>query len=222
MMRMSNSGKIKIFSSHRWAYDNHRQGLHDLLRPWVKNVDFLDLSIPKAHPLNVEDDIELATEIRDRIRDCDVFLVFAGMYVNASEWVKFEIHSAFNDSCPILAVVPNGQERLARTATKFATAQTHWRSDSVRGAIWDLLPMYRKQEILQARRARAAPISAFLPQRRAPQAGGGVFNALATYSQPPPATPPTNYLADLLANPTPPQKTRSIFDILSELPTKRR
>lgn len=156
---MGHSGSIKIFSSHRWAYDNHRQGLHDLLAPaWIKNVDFVDYSIPRAHPVDVESDIGLATEIRDRIRESDVFLVFAGMYVNNSEWVKFEIHSEFNDSCPIIAIVPNGQERLARTATKFAWRQVHWRGESLRSAIWDLLPEARKREILNARteRIRAA------------------------------------------------------------------
>lgn len=164
---MIDPGSIKIFSSHCWAYNNHRQGLHGLLGPqWVKNVDYIDYSIPRAHPVDVESDIHLATEIRDRIRLSDVFLVFAGMYVNSSEWVKFEIHSAFNDSCPIVAVVPNGQERLARTATKFAWREVHWRGESLRSAIWDLLPDNRKQQFVDARRERVRaalrlPVSAF-------------------------------------------------------------
>lgn len=227
---MSNHDKIKIFSSHRWAYDNHRQGLHDLLQPWVKNVDFVDFSIPRAHPVAVEDDLELATEIRDRIRHCDVFLVFAGMYVNQSDWVKFEIHSAFNDSCPILAVVPNGQERLAKTATKFANRRAYWRSESIRTAIWQLLPISRKQEILQAQRARSAPISSFPPQRHPspfmpprssvspfvppalPTQSPGLFDAFVELKH-------ENYLADLLGSP--PSPTPSVFDFLLAPPKRK-
>lgn len=145
-----------VGSSHRWAYDNHRQGLHGLLSPqWTKNVDFVDLSIPKAHPVAVDDDPELAREICNRVTTSDVLLVFGGMYANGSEWVKFETHAAFCDHCPIIAVVPNGRERVARTATKFAARTVRWRGDSIRSAIWELLPDVRKAEIFKARRVRA-------------------------------------------------------------------
>ena len=125
------------------------------MAPWAKNVDYIDLSIPKAHPVDVESDLGLATEIRDRIRASDVFLVFAAMYVNHSAWVKFEIDMAFADSCPIIAMAPNGQERLARSATRFAWRQVNWRGDSVRSAIWDLLPQERRDEIAATRCPRA-------------------------------------------------------------------
>lgn len=201
---MTSGGAIKIFSSHRWAYNNHREGLHGLLSPtWIKNVDFVDHSIPKAHPVKVEDDLELAREIRNRIRQSDVLLVFTGMYVNFSDWVKFEIHSAFNDDCPIIAVIPNGQLRSAGTATKFADREVHWRGDSIRNAIWELLPDARKAEIVRARTARATrPQNALgaglqLPPPRP-------FTPVAGLA--PPTAPRlgdsagtnTNYLADLL------------------------
>lgn len=188
---MSNPGYLKIFSSHCWDYSNHRQGLHSLIGgEWVKNVDYVDLSIPRAHPVDVESDIDLAGEIRDRIRASDVFLVFAGMYVNGSEWVKFEIHSAFNDECPIIAVIPNGQQRLSRTATRFATAQVHWRAESVRAAIWDALPEHRRKAFIDGRRARAAAASAplILQSSRAaanPPPPISVFDLLAAAPPPP-------------------------------------
>lgn len=153
---MTSGGAVRIFSSHRWAYSSHRQGLHDLLAPqWVKGVDFVDHSIPKAHPVRVEDDLELARAIQNRIKASDVLLVFAGMYVNFSEWVKLETLCAFFDQCPIIAVVPHGQERVATTATKFASRTVRWRGESIRTAIWDLLPDSRREEVLEARAARA-------------------------------------------------------------------
>ncbi len=182
---MTSGGAVRIFSSHRWAYTNHRQGLHNLLTPWVKGLDFVDHSIPKAHPVRVEDDLELAREIQDRIRASDVLLVFAGMYVNFSEWVKLETLCAFFDRCPIIAVVPNGQERVAATATKFADRTVRWRGESIRGAIWELLPESRRIEILDARAAKAA--AARLAASR-PLSVRNVFGGLALPSAPPPAS----------------------------------
>lgn len=130
----------------------------------MKGIDFVDLSIPKAHPVKVEDDLQLAREIQDRIRASDVLLVFAGMYVNFSEWVKLETLCAFFDHCPIIAVAPNGQERVAATATKFANRTVRWRGDSIRNAVWDVLPESRRTEISNARRQSQA--TAVLPPRR--------------------------------------------------------
>lgn len=205
---MISSGAVRIFSSHRWAYTNHREGLHNLLAPWIKGVDFVDHSIPKAHPVKVEDDLELARAIQNRIQASDVLVVFAGMYVNFSEWVKLETLCAFFDHCPIIAVVPNGQERVATTATKFADRTVRWRGESIRTAIWELLPEKRRLEILQAKTAQSQnALNGLVPT---PRPRPPMKNALAGFGVPnlPPAQH-SNYLTRRLSGET------TLSDILS-------
>jgi MTH538 TIR-like domain (DUF1863) len=127
---------IAIFLSHRWGYGEHRDGLHQLLRPWVKDVDFFDLSVPQAHPIHVYGNQPLARELVSRIKQADVFLAIAGMYANHSDWMKREIDWAFALDRYIIPVIPHQQQRTASTATDFGSCEpVHWRSESLRNAI---------------------------------------------------------------------------------------
>lgn len=127
---------IYIFSSHRWAYGEHRDGLHALLHPWVKGVDFVDLSVPENHPLHVYGNRALARQLVNRIRPADVVLAMAGMYANHSDWMRREIDWAFGFEKYIIPVLPHQQQRAARAATDFGSCEpVCWRSDSIKTAI---------------------------------------------------------------------------------------
>jgi len=102
---------IRIFSSHRWAYGEHRDGLHALLAPWRKGTDFVDLSVPEAHPLHASATSQVARELVNRIRASHIVLVFAGMYANHSDWMKREIDWAFAREKHIIPVIPHQQQK---------------------------------------------------------------------------------------------------------------
>lgn len=139
---------IRIFSSHRWAYGERRTGLHALLKPWVRGVDFQDYSISSAHPVNSETDPELAGVLRDRIREMDALLIMAGMYANNSPWMQFEIDMAFAFGVPIIPIVANGQERVPRLPTRLASVDpVRWRGGSIRDVLLRCVSPERRQAI---------------------------------------------------------------------------
>ena len=127
--------KVHFFASHSWTHGHRREGLHTILRPWARGLDFQDYSISRAHPLNTDTDPELARELRDIIRCMDALLIMAGMYANNRPWMQFEIDMAFAFNVPIVRLA-NGQERVPRLPTRSATCQpVRWRGNSIREAL---------------------------------------------------------------------------------------
>ncbi|PZO48522.1 MAG: hypothetical protein DCF16_16205 [Alphaproteobacteria bacterium] len=169
--------RIIIFSSHSWAYGDHRDGLHDLLSPWRKNADFIDHSVPAKHPLQGYQNKALARELVRRISQADIFFALAGMYANQSDWMKREIDWAFAHDKYIIPLIPHHQQRVSRVATDFGScAPVHWRSNSVKAAIFEALGPARAENFAAAIRRRnliAAVAHAALnppPRRRFPHA----------------------------------------------------
>lgn len=184
-----NDDEIFIFSSHAWAYLHRRDGLTNLLTTsWIKGVDFFDLSVTSRHPIESEDDPELALELRDRVRMSDALLVTAGMFVINRPWIKFEIDMALAFDRPIIPVIFNGQERVPKVARQFAWCEpVKWRGESIREAILQFLPPHRRQafEAKLAQRAAAkaeaqrrvmiAAVAYAAQQRRPPPTPQPVF-----------------------------------------------
>jgi hypothetical protein len=140
--------KVHFFASHSWTHSHRREGLHTILRPWVRGLDFEDYSISRAHPLNTDTDPELARELRDVIRHMDALLIMAGMYANNSPWMQFEINMAFAFDIPIIPILANGQERVPRLPTRLATYRpVRWRGDSIREVLFSCLSLERRQAI---------------------------------------------------------------------------
>ena len=204
--------KVHFFASHSWTHSYRRQGLHALLRPWARGLDFQDYSISRAHPLNTDTDPKLARELRDIIVGMDALLIMAGMYANKSPWMLFEIDMAFAFNVPIIPILANGQQRVPRLPTRLATFEpVRWRGDSIREALLRCVPLERRQAIEAQvayrtaveeaeRRLRAAeaahraqaytrPAFPMPPQLRR--------NALADCLDPQ-SMPPTNYFSSLL------------------------
>lgn len=141
------SAPIKIFSSHAWGTE-YRPGLHGLLSPWLRRVDFEDYSVSERHPLHVTSNNELKRRLALIIADTDVFLIFGSMHIHWSGWMDFELNCAKYFNKPVLVVVPNGQERVP---LKLQTLpRVYWRSQSVRRAIWESLPLWRQRGLRAA------------------------------------------------------------------------
>ncbi len=145
---------LLLFSSHSWAHGHHREGLHDLLSShWKKGTEFHDYSVPEAHPLHYGNEHDrLVDLLADRISRCDVVLAMAGIYASHSYWMSVEIRLAHLFGKPILAVAPNGQQRLSRAATSYSQFDVvRWRGDSLRSAILLALPFHVRDDFLAAK-----------------------------------------------------------------------
>ena len=209
--------QIHFFASHSWTHSHRRDGLHAILQPWRRGVDFQDYSISRQHPLNTDTDPELARELRDIIASMDALLIMAGMYANNSPWMQFEIDMAFAFSVPIIPILANGQERVPRLPTRLATIQpVRWRGDSIREVLLRCISPERRSAI-EAQVARRTSAEMVEQQRRAIAAAQLNQAFTAPRIQPPtqafPILPPRrNALAEYLdRQPTPPANNFSSF-----------
>lgn len=144
--------KLNIFTSHAWKYGEHRSSLHDLLSPkLIKNSDYQDHSIPREHPVEgTLGEAELYDLINDRIKQCDVLLVFTSMYNVRRYWVENEIKIARAHKVPIISIARNGQQRHCRLINEYATIENvGWRALSVLKAILEVLPKAKQKAFIQ-------------------------------------------------------------------------
>ena len=98
----------KIFISHRWANNDFYV---DLVHHF-KEQEFLvlDYSCPKDKPLEESKFRKIASEIENRIRKSDVFLVFVHHEMKNSFWCQYEIYLAKRLKKPRLGIIPKGHE----------------------------------------------------------------------------------------------------------------
>ena len=132
--------QIHIFISHAWAYSNH----YNILSDWLFNsgwsigqasLDFRDYSVPKHDPIhNTNNDTQLKNANYDKIIRSHVIVIPTGMYANYSKWIKKEIKGSTDYGKPILAVNPNGQQRVPGVVAENADEQV----GCVVNGIWKL------------------------------------------------------------------------------------
>jgi antiphage defense system Thoeris ThsB-like protein len=212
--------KVHFFASHSWTHSHRREGLHAILRPWARGVDFEDYSISRAHPLNTETDPELGRELCDIIYGMDALLIMAGMYANNSPWMQFEIDTAFAFKVPIIPILAYGQQKVPRLPTRLATfPPIRWRGDSIREALLRCISPERRQ-VIEGRVAYRVAVAAEEAERK--RRAAEAARRAPTYSRPvslplmqslPMLPLPRNTLADYL-DPQPMLPTNSLSDLL--------
>jgi len=127
----------KLFISHAWDYKDEYYRLVEMLdsAPYFKWSDY---SVPFHDPIDSSSARELKNQIKEQIRQCTVFIFLAGMWVKYHDWILFEIKSANSYSKPILAVKPQGQQKVPSEVYDFADRVAGWRTESIASAIRDL------------------------------------------------------------------------------------
>lgn len=126
----------KVFISHRWGKDEY-----DTIKKWLDRPNyyhFADYSISVDKKIEGLSDSKLKEAIAEQIIQCSVFIVPAAMYVAYSDWIQFEIDTALEYEKPILAVIPNGQQKTPNYVTNNATLIVGWRATSIIDGITQL------------------------------------------------------------------------------------
>ena len=95
-----------IFISHRWAYSDDYSNLTDKLKSY--GLTYYDYSVPEHDPLDADKKNEIKTALKEQIRQCNYFIIFANMAMNNSEWTEYEAQVAKDYGKPILSVKPHG------------------------------------------------------------------------------------------------------------------
>jgi hypothetical protein len=122
----------RVFISHAW----HRGEHYERVVRWLDeapNFRWENLSVPEADPIHSEADLDY--ELRNQMRNADVFLILAGMYVAHSEVIAFELRFARRIGKPILAVKPWGNQVMPVIVQAGAAAVVNWNGASIVQAI---------------------------------------------------------------------------------------
>ncbi len=131
-----------LFISHSWSYADHYDRIVSLLRG-RGYFAFNDYSVPPDDPIhNVGRDAQLRQAIRNHMTPCHVVLILAGVYATYSKWIHIEIDLAKNGFAfakPVVAIRPWGNERISVPVSQAADRIVGWNTESVVGAIRDLV-----------------------------------------------------------------------------------
>jgi hypothetical protein len=122
----------RVFISHAWKYNDDYYRCEKFLNE-APNFRWRNLSVPKHDPILDSD--RLAQELRNQMRDADVFLILSGMYVSHSDWIDFEINFARRIGRPIIGIKPWGSTMVPVAVQNGADEMVGWNSDSIVGAI---------------------------------------------------------------------------------------
>lgn len=123
-----------IFISHAW----HRSEHYNKIVEWLNSYSFLDwrnYSVPKEHPLDSRNNIELRNDLTNQIRPASCVIILSGMYAAYSDWIEYELNEAYRMKKYIIAVEPWGQERMPKIIKEKASATVGWNSASVVKAV---------------------------------------------------------------------------------------
>lgn len=120
----------RIFISHAWDYRDEYDRLCNLLNG-VSYFSWTDYSVPSHDPLTGA----LTQQFYDRIRLTNIVLVLSGMYANYSSWMQRELRIAKNMKKPVLAVIPQGAQRVPNDIQNLADELVGWNTDSIVSAI---------------------------------------------------------------------------------------
>ena len=131
----------RLFISHSWAYTDSYEKLVALLnnRAYFSHTNY---SVPKDNPVHTNGtDRELHEAIKNKISQCHVVIILAGVYSSYSKWIKKEISIANNEfSTPkkIIAIEPWGSEKTSKIVKDNADKIVKWNTESIVSAIREL------------------------------------------------------------------------------------
>ena len=128
--------KYDLFISHAWKYGDSYDDFINLLDKALY-FDYRNYSAPKDKPLipngMIVPDSKILQKIENKIKYVNCFIIFAGMYVNHSDWIKEEIKIAERLEKPVIFIKPWGQERTPDIFNN--EDMIGWNTDSIVNAI---------------------------------------------------------------------------------------
>jgi hypothetical protein len=128
---MARLRSYRIFISHAWEYSADYFRVVRFLDE-APNFRWENLSVPEHDPLSMRN---LDFELRNQMRPADVFIIIAGMYVNHSDSIDFEMGFARRIGRPIIALWPRGSMRMPMSIQRAAVAFVGWNGASIVRAI---------------------------------------------------------------------------------------
>jgi len=122
-----------IFISHSWRYHDD----YETVFKWLKEeLNFYDYSIPRHDNCGEKlPNSKLKECIENQIRYSSIVVIIGGMYASYSDWMDFEIDTAYEMGKCIILIKPWGNQRLPLNAQIKATKTVGWNKNSLISAI---------------------------------------------------------------------------------------
>lgn len=131
--------QYRLFISHAWKYSAGYDALVKYLAA-APNFNYANYSIPQSKAFDGLSDFQLKEQLKAQIRPTQVCLIIAGMYVNHSEWIQFEIDYARSLNKIIIGLNPWASERIPVAVQNSAREMVNWNTSSIVAAIRRAVP----------------------------------------------------------------------------------
>lgn len=129
----------RLFISHAWRYSDGYERAIRFLND-ANHFEWTNYSVPESKAFAGLSSEQLGEQMKSQIRPVQCVVVLAGMYVNHSGWIQYEIDFAKLLGKPILGIVPWGQERTPIAVQQAATKMVNWNSASIVAGIREITP----------------------------------------------------------------------------------
>jgi hypothetical protein len=129
----------KLFISHAWDYSDRYQRAVKFLND-APNFSWSNFSVPKDDAFEGMNAVQLTEQMKNQIRPSQCVVIVSGMYLNHSDWIKFEMDFAKEIGKPILGIQPWGSQRTPQSIIDCADEIVGWNSTSIVAAIRRLVP----------------------------------------------------------------------------------
>lgn len=129
----------RLFLSHAWRYSDGYERICKFING-ASNFVWTNYSVPESKAFEGLNSAQLGEQLKSQIRPVQCVIILAGMYVNHSDWIQYEIDFAKSLGKPILGVVPWGAERTPIAVQNAANEMVAWNSSSIVAAIRRITP----------------------------------------------------------------------------------
>jgi hypothetical protein len=129
----------RLFISHAWRYSEGYNRAIKFLTD-ANNFIFTNYSVPESKAFEGMTSDQLGEQMKAQIRPVQCVIILAGMYVNHSGWIQYELNFAKSLGKPILGIIPWGQERTPLAVSSAATKLVGWNSASIVAGIREITP----------------------------------------------------------------------------------
>jgi hypothetical protein len=129
----------RLFISHAWRYSEGYMRISRFINESA-NFSWSNYSVPESKAFSGLNSNQLGEQLKSQIRPVQCVVILAGMYVNHSAWIQYEIDFAKSLGKPIVGVIPWGAVRTPLAVQIAANEMVSWNSASIVSAIRRVTP----------------------------------------------------------------------------------
>ncbi len=97
------------------------------------NIEFQEAS--PSEPINSSNANYIKQRLRTKILGSNALLGLAGIYASHSEWMNWELETAYNNNIPIIGVIARDQERISSVVNNYSITNVRWNTERIVEAI---------------------------------------------------------------------------------------